>query len=82
MPLFFGGFGQFETFKTVFNHRTNYMRHFEVITKMLATGIPNSELVLYPLKVHSASHTIEILKYFKFCDPAKQELTGHWRLLV
>ena len=42
----------------------------------------NAELVLYPLKVHSASHTLEMLKYFKFCVPARQELTGHLRLLV
>ena len=42
----------------------------------------NPELVLYPLKIHSASHMLEMLKYFTLCDPARQELTGHLRLLV
>ena len=50
------------------------MRHFEVV----ATNMRNPELVLYPLKVLSASHTFEMLEYFKFCDLARQEL----RLLV
>ena len=42
----------------------------------------NPELVLYPLKFLSASLTFEILRYFKFCDSSKQELTGHLKLLV
>ena len=42
----------------------------------------NSKLLLYQLKVHLATHTLEMLKYFKFGDPARQELTGHLRLLV
>ena len=41
----------------------------------------NPELVLYPLKVHSVSHTLGMLKYFTFCDSARQELTGHLRVL-
>ena len=42
----------------------------------------NPELVSYPLKVHSATHLLEMLKNFTFDDPARQELTGHLRLLV
>ena len=42
----------------------------------------NPELGLYPLKVNLATHMLEMLKYFTFCDPARQELTGHLRLLV
>ena len=42
----------------------------------------NSELFLYPLKVHYATHTLEIFKYSQFCDPARQDLIGHLRLLV
>ena len=42
----------------------------------------NPELVLYPLKVHSASRKLGMLKYFTFGDSARQELTGHLRLLV
>ena len=42
----------------------------------------NPELVSHPLKVHSASQTLEMLKYFTFCDHARQELTGYLRLLV
>ena len=38
-------------------------------------------MVLYPLKVHSTTHTVEMLKYSQFCDPSRQELTGHLRLL-
>ena len=40
----------------------------------------NPELILHPLKVHSASHTLEMLKYFTFCDTARQELTGYLRM--
>ena len=39
-------------------------------------------MVLHPLKVQSTSHTLEMLNYFTFCDPVRQELTGHLRLLV
>ena len=50
--------------------------------KVLARVMRNPELVLYPLKVHSASHMLEMPKYFIFWDPARKELTGHLRLLV
>ena len=42
----------------------------------------NPKLVLYSLKVHSATNMLEMPNYFKFCDPAGQELTSHLRLLV
>ena len=61
------------------------MRYFEVSTKFykaLATVMRNPEQVLYPLKVNSTSHTLVMLKHFLFCDSARQELTGHFRLLV
>ena len=38
----------------------------------------NPELVLHPLKLHS----LGMLKYSQFCDPARQELAGHLRLQV
>ena len=41
-----------------------------------------SKLVLYLLKVHLVIHILGVLMYFQVCDPAKQELAGHLRLLV
>ena len=37
-----------------------------------------SELILYPLKVHSTVHA-SVVRSFKFCDPASQESAG-WSL--
>ena len=37
----------------------------------------NPELIWYPFKVAAASHPLGMLKYFTFCDSARQELTGH-----
>ena len=42
----------------------------------------NPELVLYPFKVNSATHTLEMLKNSQLCVPSRQKLTGHLRLLV
>ena len=67
----FSGFGQFKHLKLSL-----------IMDKVLTTIMRNPELVLSQLKVHSASHTLEMLKYFKFCDPARQKLTSHLRLLA
>ena len=37
----------------------------------------NSELFLYPIKIHSAFHVLGMLKYSQFCDPARQKLADH-----
>ena len=55
-----------------------HYRHHKVIKK----GMGNSDLVFYPFNNHLAIHRSVVLRFFQFCDPARQKLAGHLRLLV
>ena len=71
----FSGFGQLEHLKLslfieqIISDILKWLQNFSY-------GHDKFRTVLYPLKFHSAIHTLGMLKYSQFLYPARQELVG------
>ena len=65
----------------MFDNRKNNMRHFEEIT-IFSYIHDESRIGFISTQSSVKNSNLNMLKFSQLCDPARQELAGHLRLLV